>query len=163
MRLILAIAITTFLIGSTYAYLKFSDSVRRTAVVYEVSYAEQEYAVEIRKSFTAVGDPIFGTESLKVLFKGEPIYARTDEVPADETIVIRPLAGVEVGENELYVSATRQPGGAALGVMELVVKRDNFQIATATIASVPGLDTISGTVVFDAARPDQPERHDHAP
>ena len=161
MRLILAITITTFLLGSTYAYIRFADGVRRTAVEIEVSYDEAEYSVEIRKSFAAVGDPIFGTEALRVKFKGEVVYSRQEEVPADETIVIRPLEGVEVGENELYLAATQRPGDAAIGAIQVTVKRDNFPLKQATIVSVPGLDSVSGTVVFDTGQRSEPALDDH--
>lgn len=160
MRPLFALAITTFLIGGTFAYLRFADSVHRDALDYQVVFAEETYALEIRKSFDAVSDPIFGTESLTVLFKGKPVFSSDEEIPADQVIRIEPLEGVEVGENELFVTSTRKLGNAALAVIQLSVTRDDFPVAEKTIVSAPGLDSVSGTMVFDTRRMES-ETHNH--
>ncbi len=150
MRPILALAITAFLLGGTFAYTKFADSVRHAAVEYNVDFARQEYSVEIRRTFAAAPDPIFREASVKVKFKGETILSVTDEIPAAETIEIRPLVGVEVGENELFISVNRQSADESLAVVQVSVKEDDIPVAEFTLASVPGLPVVSGSVVFVA-------------
>jgi hypothetical protein len=157
MRPILALAITIFLLGGVFAYTQFADSVRRSATEYHVDFSRQEYSVEIRKTFAAAPDPIFGADSMKVKFKGETILSRADEVPAEETIEIRPLEGVEVGENELFISVNRQSTEAALAVVLVTVKEDDIPVAESTLAGVPGLPIVSGTVLFVATKTNNDE------
>ena len=148
----LALAITVFLLGGVFAYTRFADSVRRTAVEYEIDFANQEYSIEIRKTFAAAPDPIFGADSLKVKFRGDIILSRNDEIPSSETIEIRPLEGVEFGENELFISVNQKSADDALAVVQVIVKKDDIPIAESTIASVPGLPTVSGSVAFVAEK-----------
>ena len=49
MRPLLAILITLCLLGGTYGYVRFADSVRRSAVEIQIDYAEGEYSVDIGK------------------------------------------------------------------------------------------------------------------
>ena len=84
MRPILACLITVVLIIGVSSYLRFADSVRRPPVEISIDYAEGEYAVEIERTFDCEGDPILGTESLKVLFKGETVFARNEPIPNTE-------------------------------------------------------------------------------
>ena len=150
MRPLLALVISVSLLGGVYVYTKFADSVRVSAVEINIDFSDADWSVEIRKTFTAVPDPIFGSDSLKVLFKGETVYSRSDEVAANETVEIRPLEGVEVGENELFISANRESNGAALAVLQVTIKKNDNPVNETTISGKPGLPTVSGSVVFSA-------------
>ena len=162
MRPILACLITIILIGGVSAYLRFADGVRRSPVEIKIDYAQGEYSVEIERTFDCEGDPILGTESLKVLFKGETVFARNDPVPAAEPIEIRPLKGVESGENEIYVSATMKESSQGLGVLRVTVKRNDIAIHEKMLPSVPGLLDVGGPVVFEIhSRDIQPEGDQH--
>ena len=160
MRPFLALAITFFLIGGVFAYTQFADSVRREAVEYKVDFSRQEYSVEIRKSFAAAPDPIFGAPSLKVKFKGEEILSRTDVIPAVETIEIRPLEGVEVGDNELFISVNQESAEAALAVVLVTVKEDDIPVTEVTLTATPGLPVVSGSVQFQTTKSNRDD-HDH--
>lgn len=160
MRPILALAITLSLLGGMFAYTQFADSVLRSAVEYKIDFSRQEYSVEIRKTFAAAPDPIFGADSMKVKFKGETLLSRSDTIPAAEMIEIRPLEGVEVGENELFVSVNRQSTEEALAVVLVAVKEDDILVAKSTITGVPGLPVVSGSVLFVAAETNKDE-HNH--
>lgn len=161
MRPLLALAISIFLLGGVYAYTKFAAGVRAEAVVYQIDFASEEYSVEIRRSFDAVPDPIFGAESLKVKFKGEVVFARTDEIPAGDVIEIRPLEGVEVGKNELYISANRKHADETLGAIQIEIKKDDIPIYETTIISRPGLAEIGDTVVFETRGSTKQDDHEH--
>ena len=160
MRPILALAITFFLIGGVFAYTQFADSVHREVIEFNVDFSRQEYSVEILKTFVAAPDPIFVAPSLKVKFKGEEILSRTDVIPAAETIEIRPLEGVEVGDNELFISVNQESSEASLAVVLVTVKEDDIPVAEATITAVPGLPVVSGSVLFQTTQSNRDD-HDH--
>ena len=157
MRPILALAITISLLGGIYAYTQFADTVRRSVVEYKVDFSRQEYSVEIRKTFTAAPDPIFGADSMKVKFKGETILSRSDTIPTAETIEIRPLEGVEVGENELFISVNRQSTEEALAVVMVTIKEDDILVAESTLTGAPGLPVVTGSILFAAAETSKDE------
>ena len=152
MRPILALVITFCLIGGVFAYTQFADSVRREAIEYKVDFSRQQYSVEIRKTFVAAPDPIFATPSLKVKFKGDEILSRTDVIPATETIEIRPLEGVEVGDNELFISVNQELSEASLAVVMVTVKEDDIPVTETTITATPGLPVVSGSVLFQSTQ-----------
>ncbi len=156
MRPILACLISIVLIGGVYGYLRFADSVRRPTVEFNIDYAEGEYSVEIDHTFVCEGDPVFGTESLKVLFKGKTVFSREATIPVGDPIEIRPLEGVESGENEVFVSATMSQATQGFGVLKVTVKRNNIAIQEKLFASVPGLLDLGGPVVFEIKTPTQP-------
>lgn len=161
MRPFLAILITLCLLGGTYGYVRFADSVRRSAVEIQIEYAEGEFSVDIEKTFDCAGDPIFETESLKVLFKGEKVFAESESIPAAKSIEIRPLAGVEQGENEIYVLANRETSTGGFGALKIVVKRNDIPIAEQTITSDVGLAEVGGPVVFNVGSPTKSDDDDH--
>ena len=162
MRPILACLITVVLISGVSTYIRFADRTRRPPVEIRINYAEGEYAVEIERTFDCEGDPILGTESLKVLFKGESVFARNEPIPNTETVEIRPLVGVESGENEIYVSATMSESTQGLGVLKVTVKRNNVPIMEKMFSSVAGLMDVGGPVVFEIQPQNQnTDQHQH--
>lgn len=162
MRPILACLITVVLVGGVYGYLRFADSVRHPPIEINVDYAEGEYSLEIERTFVCEGDPILGTESLKVLFKGDTVFARNESIPTSETIEIRPLKGVEIGENEIYVSATMSELAQGFGVLRVTIKRNDVLILEKMLPSVPGLLDVSGPIVFEIHAPNEPtDEHQH--
>ena len=82
-------------------------------------------------------------------FKGEVVFSRDEPIQADEWIEIRPLKGVETGENEIFVSATRSESTQGLGVLKVTVKRDEIPIMEKMIPSETGLMDVGGPVVFE--------------
>ena len=105
MRPILAILLSSLLIGGIYSYLSFSNSVRRPPLTIEVTQADGIYSLEIERTFRCVADPILEEPSLAVQFGTNQIYIRKDEVPIEESILIGPIEGVEEGENEFLITA----------------------------------------------------------
>ena len=148
MRPIYALLISIGLLASVYNYVAFAKRLRRPPVEIQVDYAQGKFSLEIDRSFDCEGDPIFGTESLKVLFKGETVFAEKDPIPSDQSVLIEDLQGVEAGENEIFVAANQKPPAASFGAMKITVKRNNIAIAEQVLTSEPGLTAVGGPVAF---------------
>ena len=162
MRPIYALLISIGLLASVYNYVAFANRVRRPPIEIKIDYAQGEFSLEIDRSFDCEGDPIFGSESLKVLFKGETVFAEQDPILNDQPIVINDIQGVEAGENEIFVSANQKPPAASLGAMKITVKRNNIAIAEQVITSEPGLLAVGGPVAFSIGEtPNDSHQHQH--
>ena len=161
MRPIYALLISIGLIAGVYSYIKFSGSVRREPVDIEIDYAQGEYSIEITQSFDCSGDPIFESEALKVMFKGETIFAQSEPIPKDKPTVIPNVQGVETGENEIFVSANMESPTDGLGAMKVVVNRNDTPIVETLFTSEPGLTAVSGAVAFTIEEDDEHDDHDH--
>jgi len=167
MRLVLAFLITVFLLGGTLAYTRFAASVHREAVDYDVKLVDAVYTLEIRRSFIASADtdpdPIWGEESrpaLDVRFKGQSLLVRESKVPVDEEIRIDSIPGVEVGANEIFVSANRESSSAEFAALQVVVKLGGSMIAEETFSSSLGSSLIYGTLEFEGVS-NEPEEAGH--
>ena len=66
MRPILAILLSSLLIGGIHSYLSFSNSVRRPPLTIEVTQADGIYSLEIERTFRCAADPILEEPSLAV-------------------------------------------------------------------------------------------------
>jgi hypothetical protein len=89
--------------------------------------------------------------SILVLFKGEPILIRLDEVPAREALVIQEIPAVESGQNEIFVRARLQPPAEGeLAAIQLRVRSQGRMIAESTFTGYRGSPIIYGTVTFEA-------------
>jgi hypothetical protein len=161
MRPLLSLLICCLLMGGVFAYTRFADSVRRIAVAPVIEYAQDEFAVEIHQTFDAIPDPVLGTDSLIVKFKGKTVLRRSDEISADQVSKIQPLTDVEMGQNELFVSASRSPAGPALAVLHVVVSKNGNPIAETSLVSQPGLPMIAGPVFFFVEAIPPVPMHDH--
>lgn len=162
MRPILAILLSSFLIGGVYSYLSFSNSVRRPPLTIEVIAAEGNYTLEIERTFRCFPDPILEEPSLTVLFGSNEIYKREDEVPIEERITIGPIEGIEAGENEFLISATMDTlsNDSSFGVLKVTVFRDETPLVSKMFASESGLTSISGPIVFNTEQTDSTS-HQH--
>lgn len=148
MRPIYALLISIGLLASVYNYVAFAKRVRRPPAEIQIDYAQGEFSVEVERSFDCAGDPIFGSEALKVLFKGETVFAQKDPISSDQPVVVENLQGVEAGENEIFVTANQALPGSGLGAMKISVKRNGAVIAQEVITTKPGLPAVGGPVGF---------------
>jgi hypothetical protein len=114
MRPIYTIILTLLLIGGTYAYIQFAESVRRPPNESFYKTAEGVVSVEIRRSFDCFANPDFEIDAIKVDFKNETIMRIQNDLPATEELVIDSLAGVEEGENEITVFGNSESEDAFL-------------------------------------------------
>ena len=162
MRPIYALLISIGLLASVYNYVAFAKRVRRPPVEIQVDYAQGDFSIEIDRTFDCEGDPIFGTESLKVLFKGETVFAAQKPIDQDQPVVIKDLQGVEAGENEIFVSANQKLPAASLGAMKITVKRNGIAISERVVTSESGVTAVGGPVVFSIGdSKDKSDQHSH--
>ncbi|MDB2525936.1 hypothetical protein N9X53_04565 [Mariniblastus sp.] len=160
MRPILAILLSSLLIGGVYSYLSFSNSVRRPPLTIEVTEAKGTYTLEIERTFRCVADPILEEPALAVQFGPNQIYIREDEVPIQERILIGPIEGVEEGENEFLITATMDEFFETLGVLKVTVFRGDTPLASKMFASESGLTSITGPLVFNSEKTNSsPHQH----
>lgn len=160
MRPIFAIIIPIVFLGGVFSYLRFVDSIQRPPVTLVIDYAEGEFEIEIERSFDCTSDPILGTESLVVKFKGSNVYATQERVPADEQIVFRVTEGVETGENEIYLIANREFATDHLDAVKIVVRQNGISIAETVLVSEPGIARIAGPIVFESKSIPAEDHHD---
>ncbi|MFT5302421.1 MAG: hypothetical protein ACI87E_000842 [Mariniblastus sp.] len=161
MRPVLACLITVFLIGGTFAYIQFAESVRRPAVEIHIDYDEAVYSVDVERSFECVADPVFSPAALKLTFKQETVYEHKATLPPETPLTISNLPGVEVGENEIYVSANRDEFATGFDAIRVTINRNGTPIMVQTIASEPFLSVVGGPIVF-TVQPAQEKNDDHA-
>lgn len=138
--------------GGMYGYLDFANRVRRPAVKYKAEFSSASYALEIERTFDCVGDEIVELSAIEVRFRGKTIYQTMDALPASAPLKIAIPDGVELGENELAVTANRDLGETSLAVMRVTLFQDDVEIRTEAIVSEPDLETVSGTVSFTIER-----------
>ena len=105
MRLMFAIAMTLFLLGGTYFYTGFADSVRRPPVDLQVKMDESVWRVVIERTFECNPDPDLDVPSLTVQFKGQTLFSRVDSIPVAEVVEFAPIPNVEQGDNDLFIEA----------------------------------------------------------
>ena len=105
-RPIAALLITILLFAGVYGYTTFVESIRRPPLQVQESFATGEFSVRITRTFDCIGDPDFDVDSLVVRFRGKDLVRRSDKVPQNEIIEIRPLENVTQLDNELYVAAS---------------------------------------------------------
>lgn len=151
MRPLLALILTTLLIGGVFSYVRFADSVRRPMSAYKIDFSAGEYSLEIKQTCPLVADIFTESPALLVRFKNETLFESKSGLAADAVTVITPLPGVELGENELFIKANR-PSGRGFDVIQVILKRDEIPIRETLLPSVPGLAELGGPVVFRVAR-----------
>ncbi len=178
MRPFLTLAIAGLLLGGVFAYTRFAASIQPVATTYQTELATEPYSVEIRRTFIAapLQDPVGSidvrpeTESLsqtsvaalQVHFKGVPILHRSDEIQQEEPIVIPLLEGVEIGDNELFISANQKlPNDVTFAALQVRVLQGAVTIAESTFTSVRGSPLIYGVLVFSATPPPEHDVHTH--
>ena len=166
MRVFFAILISLLLIGGTFAYTKFAESVRPEPLEIKENFAQQDYHIQIFRTFDSEGDPDFDVASISVLFRGETIFESTEPIPATEVIEIKSLSNVVVEGNEVFVTANVKSNDddwdsepKMQQAMRIVILEGESIIAENSFWLDPGNDSVAGTVSFKAQS--HSEDHDH--
>ena len=133
----------------------------RPAAEIQIDFSKGDYAIKIESTFDCVSDPILETPALKVLFKGKTVFESSQDVAADEPLTIAPLEGVEVGENEVYIAATRDGFDSGLAVLRVSVLRNDVLVAEELIAGEAGIDSVAGPVSFEIEPVQSSDSHSH--
>ena len=186
-RPIAALLITILLFAGVYGYTTFVESIRRPPLQVQESFATGEFSVRITRTFDCIGDPDFDVDSLVVRFRGKDLVRRSDKVPQNEIIEIRPLENVTQLDNELYVAASltladsddwdddvareAHPDGnqdqpapteSMLGAMRVQVMKGALTVADDTFWQEPGSTSVEGSVSFETPL-ELSDRHEHGP
>jgi len=156
MRSIYTLLIAILLIGGTYAYIQFAESVRRPPSEITFKQAAGITSVEIRRSFDCFANPDFDVDAVKIEFNGQAILSFTEDLPASEELIIESLAGVEEGENEIIVYGNSESADAFLSeetaptllALMVRVKFDDDVIAEKQFVSEANESWVGGMVSF---------------
>ncbi len=143
MRPILALMISTVILGSVWTYLK-SQSPRATSKAEPVLQpVEGQFDVEITLTFAAGPDAYALREtdapSLIVEHLGHAILNRTDQIAAGASVLVEGVPHIERGKNSFFVRCTpREPDAEMARALRMRVLRDGIPVADSTLWSAPG-------------------------
>ena len=152
MRPLLAIVLTTGILGGLQAFLSF----RKTDGPYvgaQLIQATGEYALELTLSFDAGPDP-FGldaedTPSVLVSLAGQELLRRTDTISASQPLLIPSVAGLVVGRNEIFVQASSADTSSLRPrALRLRVLRDGTSLAEQSLWANSG-EPVQGTIIAE--------------
>lgn len=169
MRIFLTLVIAIVALGGTQLYTQFANSVHQQSRPYQAEITGERFSLELIRTFTAIpsdrgaidsstdrGRSDFEQASILILFKGEPIMFRQDEVAAAERLVVERIPNVEIGENEIFVKARVSPPAVGdLAAMQIRVLAENQIVAESVFTSYPGSPWVYGTVTFNAGSTSQ--------
>jgi hypothetical protein len=161
MRVALAIFLTIFLIGGVFGYVRFSNSVIRLPEELQIDFSKGDYSINLTRTFECEPLTFLGQPALKVMFKGDEIFVRNETLPVDEPVLIEKVTGVEVGENEILVSANMASSVQGLAVIKVEVLRNDVVMAEKILTGDSSLGVVSGPVVFTIGQSDEQDDHQH--
>ena len=181
MRPLLAIAVIIGALGSVRAYISFVNSATgREHHQFQETAAEGRFHIDLTLTFDARGD-VFNPESILLSLHGDtPLLKIEEEVPAGTVLVVDPVEGIVVGENEFYLkvatgeaesdgeSAFSLPGdetpdeslsaGDRSRAVRVRIFQDDQLVAEKTLWSEPG-QAVEGIIALHVAdfavKPDQ--------
>ena len=181
MRPLLAIAVIIGALGSVRAYVSFVNSATgREHHQFQETAAEGRFHLDLTLTFDARGD-VFNPESILLSLHGDtPLLKIEEEVPAGTVLVVDPVEGIVVGENEFYLKvATGEaesggesvfslpgdetsdeslPAGDRSRAVRVRIFQDDQLVAEKTLWSEPG-QAVEGTITLHVAdfavKPDQ--------
>lgn len=167
MRVIGSILLSVLLLGATWGYTHFADSVRREPVTIQAELDDADWRIKITRTFDFVPDPDAEIPSLHVQLKGQDVFKSSEKIPRDAELEIGELPEVEQGDNELFVAAnltTLDDFDFDLDqnkALRVEIYRGGKRIKDQTIWSEPGVTAIEETVLFKAPRATAATDHDH--
>lgn len=181
MRPLLAIAVIIGALGSVRAYVSFVNSATgREHQQFQETAAEGRFHLDLTLTFDARSD-VFNLESVLLSLHGDtPLLRIEEDVPAGTVLIVDPVEGIVVGENEFYLkvatgeaesggeSAFSLPGDETSDeslpaedrsrAVRVRVFQDDQLIAEKTLWSEPG-QAVEGIISVHVAdfddRPDQ--------
>ena len=167
MRLISTIILCLVILGGTWAYIQFDESVKREANEVLYAIAEGKTTVSIDRTFECFGSKAFNEPAIKVTFGGEDIFV--DE--ADSILPAQPiefeLADVEELQNTLtvYANATSPDSfgddAPPLRAMVVKIKYDDDVIAEKMFHADSEAIFLGGDITFATPAKDSHDGHAH--
>ena len=167
MRLISTIILCLVILGGTWAYIQFDESVKREANEVLYANAEGKTTVSIDRTFECFGSKAFNEPAIKVTFGGEDIFV--DE--ADSILPAQPiefeLEDVEELQNTLtvYANATSPDSfgddAPPLRAMVVKIKYDDDVIAEKMFHADSEAIFLGGDITFAIPAKDSHDGHAH--
>jgi hypothetical protein len=181
MRPLLAIAVIIGAFGSVRAYVSFVNSATgREHQQFQETAAEGRFHLDLTLTFDARSD-VFNLESVLLSLHGDtPLLRIEEDVPAGTVLIVDPVEGIVVGENEFYLkvatgeaesggeSAFSLPGDETFDeslpaedrsrAVRVRVFQDDQLVAEKTLWSEPG-QAVDGIITVHVA--DFDDRPDH--
>jgi hypothetical protein len=143
MRPLLALVLSTVILGSVWLYLRSASHRSAPNRAHPIQQAEGKFDVEITLSFDAGPDAfaLSGADgpSLIVEHLGKTILRRSDAIAAGTAVVVENVAHVQQGKNSFFVRCTpRSAEGDIARAVRVRILRDGAPVADATLWSAPG-------------------------
>ena len=158
MRPFLTLLIVIGLMAGMGSYINFAKSIQRESQDFSVDYASGKFEVLVERSFECVPFEIAEVNAIEVRLKGEPVFVSKERLPVDVEVRFAIDEGVELGDNELLIVANRDFLSEGLAAIKTTVLWNDIPIKTQTITAEPGLEMVTGTVLFHV---DDAQESDH--
>jgi len=163
MRPFLTLVLVLSIIGGTWWYTKFVNSIVLQPEDYRAQLSTLRYSIEVLRTFEALPATELASKmenisfelqptSLTVLFQGKVLLEDRSVLGAEQPVFIHEIPGMEIGENEIFVKAQLLPPSPhQLQALQIRVFQEDRQLSVATFSSHPGCTLIYGTVLIDTS------------
>lgn len=168
MRIAMTALVWLILVGGLSLYIQQRDSRLPPAILIPVTEAapREDYALEITPTFSPEpdhfalqGDPA-ASASLVVRLGERELFRSWQALPAGKTIAVKPLDGLVVGHNELYLQASPPASEALLDhAVRVRLLQGARVIFDQTLWGVSGA-TVAGAIPFNLEKRAE-AGHDH--
>jgi len=171
MRPLLTLLMVALLIGGTWGYVKFKNSVSRPATVVETTFSKKPTRLIILRSAPLFDGGALGGPAVEVSIKSKPFFTLNRTVAPEEPIEIE-IPDVEVGKNTVNVAVNFEDPEAFLSdeaalslyAMEVIIQQENRELHRQAFTSGEPF-ILGGDVLFRvdpiASLSDDAD-HDHA-
>ena len=167
MRVVVAILLSLFFIGGTWAYTRFADSVRPEPVVIQAKLDEAAWRIVVTRTFDCVPDPDNDIAALSVRFVGQEVFQTDETIAINTGIEIKDLPSVQQGRNEIYLIANLARlddydfDTEQTRAIRVQLFRGYELLKDATLWSEPGATSIEEAVLFEAPMENSVPDHQH--
>lgn len=168
MRIALTALIWLIMVGGLSLYIQQRDSRLPPAIQVPITEAapREDYALEITPTFSPETDPFAlqgdpsASASLVVRLGERELFRGGKALPAGKTIAVKPLDGLLVGHNELYLQASPPASEALLDhAVRVRLLQGARVVFDQTLWGASGA-TVAGTIPFNLEKRAEAE-HDH--
>jgi len=154
MRPLLTLLMVAILIGGTWGYVKFKNSVSRPVSVVETKFSKKPTRLVVLRSAPLFDGGALGGPAVEVAIKSKSILTLNRTVPPDESIEVE-IPDVEVGKNTVNVAVNFEDPEAFLSdakplslyAVEVVVLQGSRELHRQTFTSAEPF-IVGGDVLF---------------
>ncbi len=171
MRPLLTLLMVALLIGGTWGYVKFKNSVSRPASVVETKFSQKPTRLVILRSAPLFDGGALGGPAIEVAIKSKSFLTLNRTVLPEEPIEVE-IPDVEVGKNTVNIAVNFEDPEAFLSetkpfslyAMEVIISQGSRELHRQTFTSAEPF-IVGGDVLFrveaDQSRVGQ-DSHDHS-